>query len=67
MSTFALTTLFVVPVGQTTLPSTGSTQDLTKGQVGFFNSSYATVNAGTIAASPYFYVAQGRENTYLQG
>tara|TARA_R110002124_G_scaffold81826_3_gene215306 strand:- start:5222 stop:6358 length:1137 start_codon:yes stop_codon:yes gene_type:complete len=67
MSTFALTTLFVVPVGQTTLPSTGSTQDLTKGQVGFFNSSYATVTAGTIAASPYFYVAQGRENTYLQG
>jgi hypothetical protein len=57
----------VVPVGQTSLPSSGSTQDLTAGQVGIFNSNYATVNAGTIAASPYFYVAQGRENTYLQG
>jgi hypothetical protein len=67
MADFSLTTLFVVPVGQTTLPSSGSTQDLTAGQVGIFNSNYATVNAGTIAASPYFYVAQGRANTYLQG
>jgi hypothetical protein len=67
MADFSLTTLFVVPVGQTSLPSSGSTQDLTAGQVGIFNSNYATVNAGTIAASPYFYVAQGRENTYLQG
>jgi hypothetical protein len=67
MADFSLTTLFVVPVGQTSLPSSGSTQDLTAGQVGIFNSSYATVNAGTIAASPYFYVAQGRANTYLQG
>ncbi len=67
MSTFALTTLFVVPVGQTALPSTGSTQDLTKGQVGFYKSDYAVATAANIAASPYFYVAQGRENTYLQG
>lgn len=67
MSTFALTTLFVVPVGQTVLPSTGSTQDLTKGQVGFYKSDYAIATAANIAASPYFYVAQGRENTYLQG
>jgi len=28
---------------------------------------YATVTAGTIASFPYFYVAQGRTNTYLQG
>lgn len=67
MADFSLTTLFVVPVGQTSLPSSGSTQDLTAGQVGIFNSNYATVNAGTIASSPYFYVAQGRANTYLQG
>ena len=67
MSTFALTTLFVVPVGQTALPSTGSTQDLTKGQVGFYKSDYAVATAANIAASPYFYVAQGRENFYLQG
>ena len=67
MSDFSLTTLFVVPVGQTALPSSGSTQDLTAGQVGFFKSDYTLATAGNIAASPYFYVAQGRANTYLQG
>jgi len=67
MADFSLTTLFVVPVGQTSLPSSGSTQDLTAGQVGIFNSNYATVTAGTIAAAPYVYIAQGRQNTYLQG
>ena len=67
MSDFSLTTLFVVPVGQTALPSSGSTQDLTAGTVGFFKSDYALATAANIAASPYFYVAQGRENTYLQG
>jgi len=67
MADFSLTTLFVVPVGQTSVPSSGSTQDLTPGQVGIFNSAYATVNASTINSSPYFYIAQGRQNTYLQG
>jgi hypothetical protein len=69
MADFSLTTLFVVPVGQTTLPSAGSisTQNLTAGQVGIFNSAYLAVNATTILATPYFYVAQGRTNTYLQG
>ena len=67
MSDFSLTTLFVVPVGQTALPSSGSTQDLTAGQVGFFFFFYALATAANIAASPYFYVAQGRANTYLQG
>ena len=68
MSTFALTTLFVVPVGES-LPSSGtkSTQDLAAGELGFFSSNYAAVDATDIAASPYFYVAQGRSNTYLQG
>ena len=37
MADFSLTTLFVVPVGQTDLPSSGSTQDLTPGQLGFFD------------------------------
>jgi len=54
MADFSLTTLFVVPVGNT-LPSSGSTQNLTAGQVGIFLND------------PYFYVAQGRTNTYLQG
>jgi hypothetical protein len=66
MADFSLTTLFVVPVGNT-LPSSGSTQNLTAGQVGFFKSDYTVATAGNIAASPYFYVAQGRVNTYLQG
>lgn len=67
MADFSLTTLFVVPVGQAALPSSGSTQNLTAGQVGIFNNLYATVDNTTIANFPYFYVAQGRTNTYLQG
>jgi hypothetical protein len=67
MADFSLTTLFVVPVGQTALPSSGSTQDLTAGQVGFYASNYSVATAANIANSPYFYVAQGRVNTYLQG
>jgi len=66
MADFSLTTLFVVPVGNT-LPSSGSTQDLTPGKFGIFRSDYTVANAGNIAAKPYFYIAQGRENTYLQG
>lgn len=67
MADFSLTTLFVVPVGQTALPSSGSTQDLTAGQVGFYRNDYSVATAANIAAAPYFYVAQGRQNTYLQG
>jgi hypothetical protein len=67
MADFSLTTLFVVPVGQTAVPSSGSTQDLSAGTVGIFNNAYATVDATTIKAAPYFYIAQGRTNTYLQG
>lgn len=67
MADFSLTTLFVVPVGQTTLPSSGSTQDLTAGQVGIFKNDYSVATALNIGAAPYFYIAQGRENTYLQG
>lgn len=64
---FSLTTLFVAPVGQTAAPSSGSTQDLTPGQLGVFLDTYALATAGNIAARPYFYIAQGRDNTYLQG
>jgi len=67
MADFSLTTLFVVPVGQTTLPSSGSTQDLTAGQLGFYRNDYTIATAVNIAAAPYFYIAQGRANTYLQG
>ena len=65
MSDFSLTTMFVAPVGQSALPSSGSTQDLTAGQVGIFSNAYvATTSPGDY---PYFYVAQGRSNNYLQG
>jgi len=67
MADFSLTTLFVVPVGQTALPSSGSTQNLTAGQVGIFRNDYTLATAANIAAAPYFYIAQGRTNTYLQG
>lgn len=67
MADFSLTTIFVVPVGQTTLPSAGSTQDLTAGQVGVYLNDYTVATNVNIAAAPYFYVAQGRTNTYLQG
>ena len=67
MADFSLTTLFVVPVSQTTFPTTGSTQILTAGQVGVYSNAYAALAPGTIAAAPYFYIAQGRTNTYLQG
>jgi hypothetical protein len=67
MADFSLTTLFVVPVGNV-LPSSGSTQNLTAGRFGIFTNLYAADNVGTaIAAAPYFYLAQGRTNTYLQG
>ena len=65
MADFSLTTLFVVPVGQSSFPSSGSTQDLTAGQVGIFSNNYAATN--TPGNFPYFYIAQGRTNTYLQG
>ena len=67
MADFSLTTLFVVPTSQTALPATDSisTQDLTAGQVGIFKPDYKATTAP--GSSDYFYIAQGRENTYLQG
>lgn len=67
MADFSLTSMFVVPLGQTSLPSTGSTDALTPGKVGFYLPTYAVATAGNIGAAAYFYVAQGRANTYLQG
>ena len=67
MADFSLTTVFVVPTSQTALPTTGSTQALTAGQMGFFRPNYTLATAANVAAAPYFYVAQGRANNYLQG
>jgi hypothetical protein len=66
MADFSLTTLFVVPVGNT-LPSSGSTQNLAAGQVGIFLNDYTVATSSNIDDAPYFYIAQGRTNTYLQG
>jgi len=66
MADFSLTSVFVVPVGSG-IANSGSTQDLTAGKVGFFKNDYTVATALNIAAAPYFYVAQGRTNTYLQG
>jgi hypothetical protein len=66
MADFSLTTLFVVPVEQgSTFPSSGSTQNLLAGRVGVFDNNYAATL--TPGSAPYFYIAQGRQNTYLQG
>lgn len=62
---FSITTLFVVPSTQAALPTSGSTQDLTPGQVGLFTNAY--VATATPQTGPYFYIAQGRQNNYLQG
>lgn len=67
MSDFSLTTLFVVPTTQTALASTGSTNNLLPGQLGVFTDAYVSVPGGSTIASPYFYIAQGRQDNYMQG
>jgi hypothetical protein len=76
MADFSLTTLFVVPKGST-IASANSTQDLAAGQVGVFGTlpgpapapptNYVAMTAGNIVNASYFYIAQGRQNTYLLG
>ncbi len=56
---FQKTTLFVVPAGAT-LPTTGSTNNLTAGQLGTFRPDYSVATAANIAAAKYIYIAQGR-------
>jgi len=66
MADFSLTTVVVVPPGASPIVA-DSTQDLLAGEVGFYGPDYVAATAGNIGADPYFYVAQGRDNTYLQG
>lgn len=68
MADFSLTTVFVVPTWQsdhTVTDGGSSTQDLIAGEVGIFGEDY--VACDTPGNHPYFYIAQGRTNTYLQG
>lgn len=60
MADFSLTTLFVLPVGNT-LPTTGSTENLNPTQLGVFNADYTVSTAGNISNQPYIYIAQGRK------
>lgn len=57
--TFSLTTLFVLPSGNT-LPTTGTTSDLVAKQFGIFLPNYAPATVGTIGSAKYFMLAQGR-------
>ena len=65
MADQALTTLFVIPTANT-LPTTGSTNNLTSGQFGIFLPSNAPATVGTVGAASYIYLAQGR-NVYAPG
>lgn len=62
---FSLTTLFVIPAGNT-LPVADSTDALTANQFGVFNEAYVARTAANIATSQYIYFAQGRAQ-YLPG
>jgi len=61
MSEYSLTTLFVVPVGNT-LPTIGSTQNLTAGQFGVFKDDARTIATnGNIATAKFIQFFQGHE------
>jgi len=59
MSGFSLPTLFILPTSNT-LPTTGSTADLTAAQFGVFKPDFTPATAANVAAQPYVYLAQGR-------
>lgn len=62
MADQVLTTMFVVPTANT-LPTTGSTNNLTSGQFGIFLPDNTPATVGTVGAAKYIYLAQGR-NVY---
>jgi len=59
MATFAIETVIVVP-DNNSLPSSGTTSDLTAGQFGIFLPDYTPATAVTAASAKYLYLAQGR-------
>lgn len=60
MSTYSLTTVYVVPVGNT-LPTTGSTENLAAGQFGVFKDDARTAaTAGNIGTAEFIQFSQGR-------
>jgi hypothetical protein len=64
---YSLTTFFVVPVGNT-LPTTGSTENLTDKQVGVFKDDARTVaTVGNISTAEFIQIAEGRPSTLYVG
>ena len=62
---FSLTSVFVVPVGNT-LPTTGSSENLTNGQFGVFKDrSWTAATAGNISTASFIEFGQGRPTSYL--
>lgn len=59
MADQVLTTLFVVPTANT-LPTTGSTNNLTSGQFGIFLPDNTTATVGNVGSAKFIYMAQGR-------
>lgn len=60
---YSFPTLFVLG-SSNTLPTTGSTANLTAGQFGVFKPDYTPATAATVAAQPYILLAQGRQQNY---
>ena len=52
--------LFLVVPSANSIPTTGSTYDLSAGQTGIFKQDYTAATAANIATSQYIYIAQGR-------
>lgn len=62
MADFSITTLFVVPTAAT-LPTSGSTNNLTSGQFGMFLPDHSVATVANVGSAKYIYFAQGR-NVY---
>ena len=61
MADFSIPLLLVATNG--TIATANGPQDLTAGQIGVFDNTYTIANSGSIAAKPYIYIAEGRNNT----
>jgi hypothetical protein len=64
--TYSLTTLFVVPAGDT-VPTVTETQDLAAGKVGVYRNDWSVGTVANIAGVPYIYIVQGRSEPFLTG
>jgi len=56
---YSKTTVFILPASNT-LPTTGSTANLTANQFGIFKPDYTPATALTVASQPWIFLAQGR-------